>query len=293
MRVGIAATVAVWLTAAWSVPLVNEYRQFNPETLLIVRGVAVMVAVLIFVFSGKGIWISDKSSVYAGICLAIASVTFFRGVNVWGANPTITVLTLTPVVNFVCTVVREKKFPWIAFASLVAVLGGVACALQPWKDPLHPQGLEWALCATLTAGMGFEFWGKTRATLSAKFFWYSFFAIIFAYVTLKLIGGKFELLPPGMKVRTAVYVFVVIGGLGGITYIGASSVVLEKLPTVLASVLLQGETPAVIIGSAILVGIRPSGLQWFGIFCALVGIGYLIYKTDQLSKKEEKAKLLG
>ena len=284
---GILATVVVWLTAGWSVPLVNEYRAYSPEMLLIVRGLAVMVSILLVRIIHRNAWFSDWKAVASGIVFGIASVAFFRAVSVWGANPTITVLTLTPIVNFVFAVVREKKFPWSAAISLAIIVAGVFLALQPWKNDIHPQGLVWAILAAITSGLGFECWGTTKATKPAKFWWYSVFTIVMSAIMLKIEGGKFILVPENSDWKTSLYVFSIIGSFGGIAYFWAATVSLENLPTTHASVLLQGETPAVIIGSAILIGTVLSRIQWVGIGLTLVGICYLVVVTERLKKHGE------
>ncbi len=62
--------------------------------------------------------------------------------------------------------------------------------------------------------------------------------------------------------------------------------VFENLPTTEASVLAQGETPAVIIGAAILLSEEVGLVQWLGVGIALLGAGYLSYWLSKKSKKE-------
>jgi drug/metabolite transporter (DMT)-like permease len=70
---------------------------------------------------------------------------------------------------------------------------------------------------------------------------------------------------------------------GGFLYWIANLMAFENLPTTEASVLAQGETPAVILGASILLGEHLTLVQWVGVGIALYGAWYL---SRWLAKQE-------
>jgi drug/metabolite transporter (DMT)-like permease len=62
---------------------------------------------------------------------------------------------------------------------------------------------------------------------------------------------------------------------GGFLYWLCNLIAFQNLPTVEASVLAQGETPAVIIGAGLLLHEHLGLLQWVGVGIALCGAWYL------------------
>ncbi len=54
----------------------------------------------------------------------------------------------------------------------------------------------------------------------------------------------------------------------------------EYLPKDVASVLAQGETPAVIVLATILLGETLTGIQWIGVIVALTGAWYVMHWID-------------
>jgi drug/metabolite transporter (DMT)-like permease len=80
-------------------------------------------------------------------------------------------------------------------------------------------------------------------------------------------------------------ILVVLGFafVGGFLYWIANLMAFENLPTTEASVLAQGETPAVILGASILLGEHLTLVQWVGVGIALYGAWYL---SRWLAKQE-------
>ncbi len=62
---------------------------------------------------------------------------------------------------------------------------------------------------------------------------------------------------------------------GGFLYWQANLLAFANLPTTEASVLAQGETPAVILGASFMLGEKLTPFQWFGVVIALYGAWYL------------------
>jgi drug/metabolite transporter (DMT)-like permease len=66
---------------------------------------------------------------------------------------------------------------------------------------------------------------------------------------------------------------------GGFLYWIANLVAFGNLATTEASILAQGETPAVILGASILLGEHLTLVQWVGVVVALYGAWYTSRKT--------------
>lgn len=283
--IGLCAVVMLWFSAAVSVPLVKRYHEFRPEMLLIVRGLAVALGLLAVVRKSSFKEL-DKYVLVGGVLFTVASITFFQAVNLWAANPVIVIITMTPVVNFAITLKQKVRISKMAVLSLKLILVGVVLAVRVPNRSIEPCGLMLAIISTITAGMGMECWSKTKAKLPGKMMLYSICLALFSGLVLLLTPGKIEIIPPTISIATALYVFGIIGCFSGIIYFCSASIALERLPVTTASILLQGETPAVIIGSWLLAGERISLLQSVGVVTMLAGIILLMSWTATRAKKE-------
>jgi hypothetical protein len=272
--IGLCAVVVVWLSAGISIPLVRKHADFRPEVLLLVRSGLVLVALF---FMGKiNMKGSNRYVIAAGPAMAIASITFFQAVNVWGPNPVIIVITLTPLVNFAIGLGKNTRICPITLVCLVFVLVGECLALDITKQELNLTGLGLSVASTLATGLGLEFWGASKTESSQKMLWYSLSLFIFAIASLSVMPGKVEFIPQGVSLKTALFVFAIIGTFSGVVYVGAAGIALGRLPTTSASILLQGETPAVMLGSSFILGQEVFFHQGLGVGIMLVGISILM-----------------
>lgn len=102
-----------------------------------------------------------------------------------------------------------------------------------------------------------------------------------------MIGTLFSKTPliiPDGKTAGLLIGFALVGGfLYFLSYIEAFA----HLPIDAASVLAQGETPAVILMSGVIVGDKLNLLQWLGVAIALYGAWYLSRWLSKQASKEE------
>ncbi len=280
---GLCAVVMLWIAAGVSIPLIKRYDQFRPEMLLIVRGSAIAIACFLCrKFAREK---TDKYVILAGLLFTVSSITFFQAVNVWAPNPVIIVVTLTPLVNFAIALRQRTKIPVMAYISLLCIIVGEWWALDLSKQSLNVYGFILSIFTALTAGLGLDCWSKTSNKLIGRMRWYAAFLIPCALLVLLGTPGKIELIPPGVTLREALYVFSVIGTVGGVAYIYCASVTTQHLPITSASILLQGETPAVIVGTWFFMKHTISLSQGFGVAVMLFGISVLVVWLASNSKK--------
>ncbi len=280
--IGIGALLLLWISAGISVPLVKQYSHFRPEALLIVRGAAVALAFLIF----KRIFEKPNKFVILGaLLLAISSITFFQALNLWSPNPVIVVITLVPLVNFWAAFREKRKIGRITMVSLILILLGVSMALDVFREKINLPGLLLSVVATVCAGLGVEGWSKTKESAGIKMVWYSYCLVPLAFLVLFVTEKRIVFIPPETSLWIALYVFSIIGCLSGVFYLYAVGVVIEKFGPTKGSILLQGETPAVIIGTWLVIGTTISFRQGFGVGLMLLGISILLWQMTQDARK--------
>lgn len=267
---GFIGVLGVWVTAGLALPLVNRLTMLSAEQLILARGVVTAVLTLILL-RGNVLGGTDYWSLLLGVCFALASLGLYRGIRTWGASRTITVVTLTPVLNFLFARGRGQPVPPAALLSLILILLGVVLALRSKDQPAKPTaGLAWSLFGVLMNALFYEFAGMTTTPPLLACFWQA--------MCLAVVGGLGSLRASwawwhkGVALKLAVVGFAIVGGL---LYFLANLIAFSNLSQVVAAVLVQGETPAVILMARFLLKERLSNLQWLGVAIALLGAGYL------------------
>ncbi len=274
--IGLLAIILLWLSAAISVPLINRYSEFRPEMLLVMRGFAVILA---FLAARKNSFFRDKQVIFGGLLLAVSSINFFQAINLWSANSVIIIVTMTPVVNVLIALGHGTRISTVTILSLILVIVGVSFALDVFHQVIHMPGLILSLLCMIAAGLGMDCWSKTKVGVAGKMLAYSTILILLSIFVISVTPGKAQIVPTGVSVWTAFYVYSAVGCLGGIVYLCCVGIALERLPVTTTSILLQGETPAVIIGSWFIVGEKISLWQWIGVVIMLTGIILLMLWT--------------
>jgi len=285
-ELGVLGAVGVSLTAGFALPLVKVLEDdFATGELMIGRGVMAMLVVVMFLYKRVG-WPGWLVITYSTL-FAFANLCLYRGVVTWGANPTIVILTTTPVINFVAKLLRREMVSGVAALSLFFMLVGVVVALEPWEVAMDAEGLAWSVAATVFAGLGFEIIGMVKDVDSYnETFW---LALIIALVGTGYmsIGGE-----PWQGLLSldgrSVLILSMFGLLHGFLYLYAIIVTFDYLKTEVSSVLLMGETPVVIIVAWWLLGESMTVLQVSGAFVALVAASILGY-TKAREKQETQS----
>ncbi len=273
---GLIGVIGVWLTAGLALPLVNRLTALSAEQLILSRG-AITALLAMVLLRGNVLTGVDRWSLLLGVCFSLASLGLYRGIRTWGVSRTITVVTLTPIINFLFAQGRGKPVPLAALLSLMLILLGVTLALRSKdKSSASAAGLAWSLFGVLMNGLFYEFAGTTVTPPLQACFWQA--------ICLAVVGGLGSLRASwawwrgNFQLKMVVVSFALIGGF---LYFLANLIAFTNLSQVVAAVLVQGETPAVILMAKVLLGEQLSRTQWLGVAIALLGAGYLSYSLVQ------------
>lgn len=274
--VGLVAVVGVWLTAGLALPMVNVLKQFSPEQLLTARGF--LTALMAFVLAKGKVTNVDKWTWYIALVIPFASLGLFKGVREWGAAPTIIIVTATPLVNFLLTVLLGKKVSKETILALFLVLGGVIVAR--WGGGFQALGFAWAVFGTVCNGILYELFARAKSTPFQRCFWACMGIGIVGLVGSYHSNWVHVTQDPLLPVLLVGFAFV-----GGFLYWLANLYAFENLDKDAASVLAQGETPVVILFAGLMLGEHLTLVQWLGVFIALYGAWYL---SRRLAKKDRE-----
>ncbi|MDR0860129.1 MAG: DMT family transporter [Candidatus Peribacteria bacterium] len=238
---------------------------FSPTQLMVFRGFLTAIIALIGLRGNVGR--VDKYTIGIAVILPLATLGLFEGIRNWGAGPTIIIITATPLVNVIIGAFTGRKISLASIIGLVLILGGVI--LARWGGNFNWTGFAWSLFGTLMNGILYECFARAKAKPLQKCFYSSMGMGIVG--TLLSIGSSWSAISEP-KVALVILGFAFIGGF---LYWIANLVAFENLPTTEASILAQGETPAVILGATLLLGERLSLVQWTGVVIALYGAWHL------------------
>ena len=279
--IGFSALAVTWITAAVTVPLIATLKgHFSPEELLFVRSLFGVAAALILVRGA--VWKTDRRMVAAGILVGLSSIAFYRAVQAWGVDPCMVVMSGLPAINVAFAIWRNRRISGVVVSSLICVTIGIVVALEPWKQPISWPGLWYMIGCNVVGGLGFELWGQAPASVSAsqKCFWMAVPLLVLCPLSFWATGKHIDV--AGYFDPHQVRVLAFFGFACGILYIYATIVPFGKIETQMVSVLLQGTTPASIIGAYFLAGESLSAFQWSGVAVALAGtIGLSLWLAAQ------------
>lgn len=264
--VGIVAALGISITAAVALPLVNVFKTLTPGELMVMRGG--VSAILVAMLFPKRITFVSRNVFAFSFLFGMANFCLYSAIRAWGANPTIVILTATPVTNIVAKWWRGHHVESRVTLSLAVLLAGVLVALNPWQTTFNLHGFLWSVTATLLIGIGFEILGVTKdVDPYYKSFWIAILMIVIGTVSTALAGR----VPFSAEVWDASHLAALVGYgvIGGFLYILANVIAFEKLKTEVASTLAMGETPAVILGAWVTLGEHLSIIQWCGVLVAL------------------------
>lgn len=279
---GVIAAFGISLTAGLALPMVNVLKQFSTAELMMIRG-GITAFFIALVFRKRITW-ADWRVLTFSVMFAVANLCLYNGIRAWGANPTIVIITLTPIVNFVAKWWRGEKASRTALICLLVIITGVLVALEPWHVPIDAWGAFWSLSGAVLAGLGFEVLAKTKdLDPYARGFWLS---IVIGSLGLAVALTKgFPMMSHEISLNTCL-LLTGFGLTGGLLYFLANIFAFDYLDTEVASVLAMGETPAVILGAGILLGEKMSIVQWGGVFIALAATMALSFSEAKKSTSQ-------
>lgn len=276
---GIIAALGISLTAAIALPLVNIFTTLQPSELMMVRGIVTAAAVVIFL--PKRVSSPRPRVILFSFLFGMANLMLYMGVRTWGASPTIAILTTMPVVNISAARWRGDAVNGRTYLTLLALVLGVAIALNPWQTAFNTVGCAESIAATLFAGVGVEVLAGTKGVDKYdRTFWLAAVILVIGSVAT-LMQGIVPFEGESFTV-TRVLQLVAFGMIAGFLYFLSNIYAFDKLKTETASTLAMAETPAVILSSGLILGEHLSLTQWIGVVIALAA-------TLALSGAEAKA----
>lgn len=279
-KIGMAAILMVWLTAAINIPLSKDLlAHISTEELLIVRSVA-CIAVALALTRGRA-WKSSPSVVVAGLAVGIGSITFYRALSLLGVDPVVCLMTFAPVVSLAFVFWEGKRPPFVTVFGILAVIGGTLWALEPWNNKLDPDGIKLAIVCIVTSAAGFELWGRApdSATVSEKSFWLSAWVLILAPIIMHFV--TLESHPEAYADSTVIKLLLEV--VGFVTVYLFCSIVpysrVGKMNVVAATALSQAGGPFVIFGAFLILGDRWLLHQCLGAGLAIAGAVFVSVET--------------
>lgn len=277
---GLFGAMGIWLTAGLALPFVNVLNMFTPPQLMVFRGF--LTAAMAFIGLRGVIGRADKYTYLIALTLPLATLGLFQGIRHWGAGPTIIIITATPLVNIVIGAFLGRRISSVSIIGLSLILGGVMMAR--WGGKFQWSGFAWTLFSTIMNGILYEFFARAKATSLQKCFWACLGMGVLG-LALSANASWTPITEPRVALLVLGFAFV-----GGFLYWIANLLAFQNLPTTEASVLAQGETPAVILGATILLGEQLTLIQWVGVAIALYGAWYLSrWLSKQMAQKQPVA----
>lgn len=258
---GLLAVLGVWLSAGFALPLVNVLRSVSPEQLLTVRGL--ITALFAFVLS-KGQMRVDRYTYLIAPALGLASLGLFKGIRIWGAGPTLIIVAGTPILNFLVTIVSKKRVGREASIALALLLTGIIIANG--KISWSNEGFAYSLFGTIWNAVLYELFARSQAKALQQCFWGT---LGMGLVGLVLsFGSNWKMVFASSTLGLSLVSFALLGGL---LYWLCNIWAFERLPKNATSVLLQGETPAVILMAWVLLGEPLTPSKIIGVTISLYG----------------------
>lgn len=275
---GLIGVLGIWFTAGLALPFVNVLDMFTPAQLMVFRGF--LTALMAFIGLRGVIGRVDKYTYLIALVLPFATLGLFEGIRHWGAGPTIIIITATPLVNLVIGGFLGRRASSASIIGLVLLLGGVVMAR--WGGHFQWAGFLWTVFGTIMNGILYELFARAKAKPLQKSFW--------ACIGMGVLGFILSVNSSWVPIKEPKIMLMVLGFafVGGFLYWLANLIAFEKLPTTEASVLAQGETPAVILGASVLLGEHLTLVQWIGVAIALYGAWHLSSWLAGQAVQEEK-----
>lgn len=269
---GLACVLGIWLTAGLALPFVNVLNMFTPPQLMVFRGflTAIMAVIGLRGVIGR----VDKYTYLIAIVLPLATLGLFQGIRSWGAGPTIIIITATPLVNLFIGAFLGRRISSASIIGFALVISGVIIAR--WGGHFNWTGFAWSAFGAIMNGVLYELFARAKANPLQKCF---YACIGMGVLGLALSIGASWVAIANPKVALLVLSFAFVGGF---LYWIVNLVAFKNLPTVEASILAQGETPAVLLGAIFLLGEHLTLVQWVGVVIALLGSWYI---SQWLSKQ--------
>ena len=274
---GLFGVLGIWLTAGFALPFVNVLTMFTPTQLMVFRGFLTAGMALIGLRGVIGR--VDTYTYLIALTLPFATLGLFEGIRHWGAGPTIIIITATPLVNLIIGAFLGRRISPTSIVGLALILGGVVMAR--WGGHFQWAGFAWTVFGTIMNGILYEFFAralpeKTNDSLRER--WRKkLVKLFYACMGMGTLGLIMSAGASWSAIAEPKLILFVVGFaiVGGFLYWIANLIAFENLPPTEASVLAQGETPAVMLGASVMLGEHLTFVQWIGVGISLCGAWYL------------------
>lgn len=304
--IGLFGVVLVCLSQAIALPLVKIFDVPTGQ-MLIMRGlVSATVTWIILLIVGHDVWQGwNWLTVAAGGCFSVAALSLYKAIKAWDVSLVITLIAATPLVNVVMAVVNHKPVSVPALLTLPFLLYGIATACIRGSEDhdvvctgsarrsakrkrlrskqYRKWGMFWCSLGVLFNGLYYEAlaesqWTHIRSPILTERFIQLLPLAFWQAVAVALIGGFVSLTESWKGIRNGgprtIVGLTCWAFFAGFVYFIGNILAFQGISRQVASVLLQLETPAVIVAGVILLPRekqeRKSIRQWVGVIIALV-----------------------
>lgn len=291
--VGVVAALMAMTAAGVGFPLVNfpEFKILREGELMMVRG---GVTALCFIGLFPSVRrVPSLRLVGSTFLLGGASFCAYRAFRTWVVGLCMITFMLSPLLHVAANRLRGESSSRRALVALVPLVGGVTIALQPWKNAAFSlSGFGWCMAAAFVYVTSFQVTSKVRLDPWQQTFWIGFMTAVVGGA-ICIIHGRAPFSHVVFSTAFARHL-VVWGIVGGAVYYAGIVLNYAHLRTEVASVLMNGELPCVIMGGWLLLGERLTVIQLFGGATALictVALGLLEIREHARSEHRERQKI--
>lgn len=295
--VGLYGVVLICLSQGIALPAVKRLEDdCSAGQLLVIRGVTtVLITLIIIQVTGGTILPANAWVIGMAVTFSLAALGLYKAIQIWDGSLAITIVTATPVVNFIFALFRGKNIEPIGVVSLILLLAGVAIALKAWewdKNSVHSvRGIMWIIFGTVMNGLFYECLSlaqtKSSGGTSSMFFnalplafWQGIAVSLIGVATARNARWTIVRTKPGLWPK-----LILFGLLAGFVYFIGNILTFGNIELVYASILVQIETPFVIMMMNVIVPkdkrLKLTLIQYCGIAIALTAGTYLGYWLQQ------------
>lgn len=279
-KAGVVHGVVRAISGSVSVPLIPIIAVLSSAELMVVRG-AVSALCVAALFPKHIAW-PKRNVVIFSILFSLCTLAFYNAVQVWGANPPSVIFTLSPVVVMAIKYWRGEKSSSTAIVCLIALIAGIAIALNPWEAQFNLEGFLWSMAGMIIGGISFVVLSGITTSAYNTSFTFSMATAGVGLVTLLISGDR------GFAIfhwdAYGIFLLLIFGILGGVLWSITSIKMFEHLPGDVASVLSMSQTPVGIICAYLMIGEVLTAAQILGVVIALAAATTLSVMEARASK---------
>lgn len=285
---GLLGALGIWVTAGIAAPLVKLItlkQELSVEQVMTFRGF--ITALIAFILCKGKIMGVGKYTYLLAIALPLATLGIFKGVENWDVGPTFIIIAMTPLVNLAIGPFMKRKIVPGAILGFILMFCGVVTAL--WGKDFQWSGFGWSVFGAVMCGFTIECIKLAMAASENPMkmcFW--------AHNGMGLLGlilSVGSVWTPVIQPKIGLYVLA-NAAIGGFLYwISNMKLFGSKIDTSVASILAQGETPAIIIGAYYILSEELTLNKCIGVTITFLGAGFLASRAAKADGSGKVASL--